>query len=56
MAKGILILGLNGCGKTTLGRCLAARLGWQHMDAEDYFFLPAEIPFTRSRPKALKGR
>ena len=52
MAKGILILGLNGCGKTTLGRCLAARLGWQHMDAEDYFFLPAEIPFTRSRPKA----
>jgi gluconokinase len=31
-----LIMGVAGCGKTTVGRALAARLGWVFYDADDY--------------------
>ena len=49
-AKGILVMGLNGCGKSTLGRALAERLGYRFMDAEDYYF-PAgqDNPYAMSR-------
>jgi adenylate kinase family enzyme len=52
---GILVCGMNGAGKTTLARALARRLGYTHMDAEDYYFLPAEIPYTRERPRAERN-
>ena len=48
MAQGILILGLNGCGKTTVGREVADRLGLLRMDAEDYYF-PHSGDYTQSR-------
>lgn len=49
MGRGILILGLNGCGKTTVGRMLAARLQLFRMDAEDYYFpFPGDYSITRS--------
>lgn len=32
----IVILGPMGCGKTTIGNLLAARLGWQFYDADDF--------------------
>ena len=55
-AKGILVMGLNGCGKSTLGRALAERLGYRFMDAEDYYF-PAgqDNPYavSRTREEAL---
>ena len=44
----LLILGLNGCGKTTAGRIVAEKLGLFFMDAEDYYF-PAPGDFTVSR-------
>jgi 2,3-bisphosphoglycerate-dependent phosphoglycerate mutase len=47
--RGILVCGLNGAGKTTLARELAQLLGYKHMDIEDYYFLPSDIPYTRSR-------
>jgi adenylate kinase family enzyme len=47
--RGILICGLNGAGKTTLARELARMLGYKHMDAEDYYFLSSDVPYTRSR-------
>lgn len=31
-----LIMGVAGCGKTTVGRALAERLGWTFYDADDY--------------------
>lgn len=31
-----LIMGVAGCGKTTVGRALAERLGWAFYDADDY--------------------
>ena len=46
--RGILIMGLNGCGKSTLGRALADRLHCRFMDAEDFFF-----PAGQSNPYAV---
>lgn len=51
MARGILLLGLNGCGKTTVGREVAARLGFFCMDAEDYYF-PTSGDYSASRTEA----
>jgi carbohydrate kinase (thermoresistant glucokinase family) len=31
----ILVMGVSGAGKTTIGRALAARLGWVFLDADD---------------------
>ena len=38
MATGIILCGLNGTGKSTLGRALAARLGFHFIDNERLFF------------------
>ena len=35
---GILICGLNGAGKSTVGKLLAERLGWMFIDNEDLYF------------------
>ena len=51
MPSGIIIFGANGSGKTTLGRELARILGFKRMDAEDYYFREAEIPYSDSRSK-----
>ena len=51
MAQGILLLGLNGCGKTTVGRAVAAQLGFFRMDAEDYYF-PTPGDYSASRAAA----
>lgn len=31
----ILLVGMMGAGKTTTGRALAARLGWDHLDSDE---------------------
>ena len=49
--QGIIIFGANGSGKTTLGRELSRVLGFKRMDAEDYYFREAEIPYSDSRSK-----
>lgn len=38
MISGIAIMGLNGCGKSTLAHELAKRIGLYEMDVEDYYF------------------
>jgi len=38
--KVFLLMGVSGCGKTTVGKALAVRLGWDFFDADD--FHPAE--------------
>ena len=35
---GILICGLNGAGKSTIGKVLANRMGYEFIDNEDLFF------------------
>jgi gluconokinase len=31
-----IIMGVSGCGKTSVGKLLAARLGWDFYDADDF--------------------
>jgi 8-oxo-dGTP pyrophosphatase MutT (NUDIX family)/thymidylate kinase len=47
---GIIILGANGNGKSTLGRELARVLDFAHFDVEKYWFYESDIPFTAARP------
>ena len=37
-----IIMGVSGCGKTTIGKALAKKLGWDFYDADD-FHPPANI-------------
>ena len=39
MVYGIAIMGLNGCGKSTLAHEISKRLNYFEMDVEDYYFL-----------------
>lgn len=32
----IVVMGVSGCGKTTVGKLLAERLGWAYHEADDY--------------------
>lgn len=36
--KGIVLVGLNGAGKSTFGRYAAQELGWDFFEVEDYWF------------------
>jgi carbohydrate kinase (thermoresistant glucokinase family) len=33
----VIVMGVSGSGKSTIGRCLAERSGWTFADADDYF-------------------
>ncbi|MBO4886658.1 MAG: AAA family ATPase [Clostridia bacterium] len=51
--SGILVMGLNGCGKSTVGKALAEKIGWRFMDAEDFYFPPGQpVPYAVSRTRA----
>ena len=58
MGIGIMVCGLNGCGKSTLGKALAQELGFHFIDNEYLFFSRIEMdePYTnpRSRDEAEK--
>ena len=46
MAQAIILMGVSGSGKTTVGQLLAASLGWPFYDADD-FHPPANIERMR---------
>ena len=48
---GILICGLNGTGKSTLGRMLADRMGYEFIDNEDLYFPRADPSYMFSDPR-----
>jgi gluconokinase len=33
---GLIVMGVSGCGKTTVGKMLALRLGWDFFDADEF--------------------
>lgn len=50
------VTGASGAGTTTLGRALAARLGCDAVDTDDFYWLPTEPPFIEKRPVAERLR
>ena len=51
MADVMILMGVSGCGKTTVGQALAERLGVSFYDADDYH--PAENVAKMSRGQPL---
>src|SRR5580658_8689 len=47
----IHVFGAAGSGSTTLGLAVARRLGVPHADADGFFWLPTDPPFTSRRPR-----
>lgn len=45
------LLGASGSGTTTLARALANRWAVPHADADDFFWMPTDPPFTEKRPE-----
>ena len=52
MGTGIQICGLNGCGKSTLGKALAERLGFHFIDNENLYFSGANSDDPYRNPKS----
>ena len=55
MGCGIIVCGLNGCGKSTFGRALAEALGYHLIDMEDLFF-PKKGQYASPRPRSEAQR
>lgn len=36
LCDAVVIMGVSGCGKSTIGAALAQRLNWQHLDADGF--------------------
>lgn len=53
MGIGIQICGLNGCGKSTLGKALAERIGFHFIDNENLFFsrTNTDEPYTNAKSR-----
>ena len=47
MVSVIVVMGVSGCGKTTVASMLAERLGWKFAEA-DFFHSPANVEKMRS--------
>ena len=49
---GIMLCGLNGCGKSTLGKALAERTGFHFIDNENLFFRDNKKDKPYANPKS----
>lgn len=45
----IYVFGASGTGSTTLGKSVAAALRLVHVDVDDHFWAPANLPFSLKR-------
>lgn len=52
MRDGIMICGLNGCGKSTLGKALAERLNYHFIDNERLFFPKTDPDYMFAVPRS----
>jgi len=52
MGTGIQICGLNGCGKSTLGKALAEKLGFHFIDNENLYFSRPNANEPYANPKS----
>jgi len=44
------ITGPSGAGTTTIAKAICEKTGYRHFDSDDYFWLPADEPYTVQRP------
>ena len=51
MKKRVHIFGASGSGTTTIAKEICNQLNYKHFDADDYFWLQTESPFTIERPR-----
>jgi carbohydrate kinase (thermoresistant glucokinase family) len=49
-------MGVSGCGKTTIGRLLASRLGWPFEDGDDYHPESNQAKISRGQPLTDEDR
>lgn len=54
MGIGIQICGLNGCGKSTLGRALAEQIGFHFIDNENLYFTRSNPDQPYANPKSRR--
>ena len=50
MKNRIHIFGASGSGTTTIAKAVSEKLSYKHFDTDSYYWYPAKIPFTESRP------
>ena len=56
MARGIIIFGSAGSGKTSLGKLTAAELGFPYFDIDEYIWRKdTEIPFSQMYSREEKA-
>src|ERR1700745_3982418 len=46
----VVVMGVSGSGKTTIGRLLAERMGWIFADADDFFSEEAKQKMASGTP------
>lgn len=46
MGNKIIVCGGNGAGKSTFGKCLAEKLGYEFLDIEDYYFVSGDSDYS----------
>lgn len=54
MGTGIIVCGLNGAGKSTIGKALADRLGFHFIDIEDLYFPKTDPDYIYSSPRSYE--
>ncbi|MEM1122342.1 MAG: AAA family ATPase [Bacteroidota bacterium] len=52
----IHIFGASGSGTTTLGKALYEKLGYRHLDADDYYWERTDPPFQQKVPLSLRNQ
>lgn len=52
MGMGIMVCGLNGCGKSSVGRALADKIGFHFIDNENLFFSGTDANEPYANPKS----
>ncbi len=48
--RAIIVAGVSGCGKTTIGRALAEKLGWSFIEADDFHTQAARDKMAGGEP------
>lgn len=56
MINVIHIFGASGSGTTTLGEAIDKKLGYKHLDVDDYFWIPSDPPYATKRAPGERQR